>query len=149
MKKIAMTALALAILAAPAFGQEVKEKTKVTTHEHGTMTTTTHETKVNGHTVSKTEVTEPNWNRVTWSNVAFVNRKTPTIGQVVSTDVLNRLHSYSTDTLHYTDPLTGAWTVQTPTKTIYMVRSGKHQVAQLVDSNGDGKVDYVLLYHNK
>ncbi|HUP88209.1 MAG TPA: hypothetical protein VM100_02595 [Longimicrobiales bacterium] len=85
------------------------------------------------------------WNRTVWSDVTFRTHRTPTIGEVLSSGVLNRLNNYATTTLHLRTPLVGTWLTPDIGGRVYLVRSGTTQVAEFVDTNGDGRAEYVLL----
>ena len=85
------------------------------------------------------------WNRVTWSGVVLQPRRA-TIGDVLGGVILGRLANYA-QTLGYRSPLVGTWLTNTPDRRVYIVRSGRSQVAELVDVNNDGRADYILLRH--
>ena len=86
------------------------------------------------------------WQRTSWDNVVFQNARTPTIGDVLSSVILNRLSSYANNTLGLRTPLVGNWVTSETGSRVYLVNSGSTRVAELVDTNGDGRADYVLLH---
>lgn len=88
------------------------------------------------------------WNRSRWDNVVFRTQRQATIGDVLSSVILGRLSNYATSTLGLRTPLAGTWLTSDTGSRVYVVRSGSSQVAELVDTNRDGRADYVLL-HNR
>jgi hypothetical protein len=85
------------------------------------------------------------WDRASWSDVVFRTQRSPTLADVLSGVVLGRLTNYAASTLGLRAPLAGTWLINDSGRTVYLVRSGTTPVAELVDTNGDGRADYVLL----
>jgi hypothetical protein len=86
------------------------------------------------------------WTRSVWQDAVFQNRRSPTVTDVLSSVVLGRLNNYATQTLGLRTPLVGSWVSTSPTREVYLVKSGTTPVAEFVDTNGDGRADYVLMY---
>ena len=165
--KIAIAILALTVAAAqPVLAQgKSKQNHGKNNDKHGNVVTTT-KVKANGNAPSfcRSGAGHPKfgrgwcvekgfglgnstWQRDVWSDVVFGSRRSPTVKDVLSSVVLGRLNNYATQQLHLTTPLTGTWLQAAPDRQVYLVRSGTQQVAELVDTNGDGRADYVMLYH--
>ena len=85
------------------------------------------------------------WNRATWGTVVLQPRRA-TLGDVLGSVILGRLTNYAANTLGYSAPLTGNWVINNTDRRVYYVRSGSAPVAEFVDTNRDGRADYVLLY---
>lgn len=88
------------------------------------------------------------WDRQVWNNVVFQQQRTASIGDVLGSVILGRLNNYATSTLNLRTPLVGTWLTSDTGSRVYLVRSGSTQVAEFVDTNRDGRADYVLL-HNR
>lgn len=86
------------------------------------------------------------WNRATWGDVIFRSRRSTSLSDVLGSIVFGRVANYAAQSLGLRSPLTGTWLVNSPDRTVYLVRSGSTPVAEFVDTNYDGRADFVLLH---
>ena len=86
------------------------------------------------------------WDRVVWNDAVFRSRRA-TVRDVLSSVILGRLATYAAQQLGYSAPLAGTWLIDSPDRRVYLVRSASAPVAEFVDTNYDGRADFVLLYN--
>jgi len=168
MTRIATALLVLSVaVTAPAFGQgKGKEKAKRYEHDKQNVTHTTRSSaRVQsgapafcrsgaGHPVyGRSWCVEKGfglgtarWDRAVWNDAVFRNRRTASIGDVLGSVILGRVSNYAAQRLGLRSPLNGSWLVNSQDRTVYLVRSGTTPVAEFVDTNYDGRADYILLH---
>jgi hypothetical protein len=89
-----------------------------------------------------------------WNDVTMTSPRQQSIARVGSTQLaqivgangLRRLQQQA-QSLGMTRPLLGSWMRDTNGHAVLLVTSGGSQIAQIVDTNGDGQVDRVFLMH--
>ncbi|HEX6559722.1 MAG TPA: hypothetical protein VF021_09680, partial [Longimicrobiales bacterium] len=86
------------------------------------------------------------WDRARWGDVIFQSRRSTTMRDVLGNIIFGRVANYAAQSLGLTRPLYGTWLVNSPDRTVYLVRSGSTPVAEFVDTNYDGRADFVLLH---